>query len=191
MVTDPKQQYTKSTDWFDDTKGWRSKQGGLSTISARDDRREQHGGLFVRKLSGGRGTGVPHHEDLAGHLPVLPDARRQADEVQGLELGGRALRRTAPADGVRERLPRGVLRVEARRAPGRRRRGPRRGVRRRESPRGGRVRLVRRGPEAPVGRAAGGRDEARRGRQPARRTPVPPVAHRRADGPHRLVVDRA
>lgn len=55
MVMDPKQQYTKSTDWFDDTKGWRSKQGGLSTISAVTTDANNMGGLFVRKLSGAAG----------------------------------------------------------------------------------------------------------------------------------------
>ena len=50
-----KQQYTKSTDWFDDTRGWRSKQGGLSTISSVTTDANNMGGLFVRKLSGAAG----------------------------------------------------------------------------------------------------------------------------------------
>jgi hypothetical protein len=49
------QQYTKSTDWFDDSRGWKSKQGGLSTILAVTTDANNMGGLFVRKLSGAAG----------------------------------------------------------------------------------------------------------------------------------------
>ncbi|KAL3791856.1 hypothetical protein ACHAW5_002907 [Stephanodiscus triporus] len=45
-------QYTKSTDWFEDSRGWKSKQGGLSTISSVTTDANNMGGLFIRKLSG-------------------------------------------------------------------------------------------------------------------------------------------
>lgn len=45
-------QYTKSTDWFDDTHGWKSKQGGLSTISSVTTDANNMGGLFIRKMCG-------------------------------------------------------------------------------------------------------------------------------------------
>jgi len=45
-------QYTKSTAWFEDTRGWKSTQGGLSTIMSTTTDANNMGGLFVRKLSG-------------------------------------------------------------------------------------------------------------------------------------------
>ncbi|KAL3822382.1 hypothetical protein ACHAXA_010860, partial [Cyclostephanos tholiformis] len=45
-------QYTKSTDWFDDSRGWKSKQGGLSTILSVTTDANNMGGLFLRKMSG-------------------------------------------------------------------------------------------------------------------------------------------
>jgi len=45
-------QYTKSTEWFDDSRGWKSRQGGLSTILAATTDANNMGGLFVRKMSG-------------------------------------------------------------------------------------------------------------------------------------------
>ncbi len=47
-----KKRYTKSTAWFDDSRGWKSKQGGLSTILAVTTDANNMGGLFVRKMSG-------------------------------------------------------------------------------------------------------------------------------------------
>lgn len=51
-TSDTHQQYTKSTDWFEDSRGWKSKQGGLSTISSVTTDANNMGGLFIRKLSG-------------------------------------------------------------------------------------------------------------------------------------------
>ncbi|KAL3785147.1 hypothetical protein ACHAWO_011208 [Cyclotella atomus] len=48
-------QYTKSTAWYDDSRGWKSKQGGLSTILPVTTDANNMGGLFVRKLSGAAG----------------------------------------------------------------------------------------------------------------------------------------
>ena len=54
-VSTHNQQYTKSTDWFDDSRGWKSKQGGLSTILSVTTDANNMGGLFVRKLCGAAG----------------------------------------------------------------------------------------------------------------------------------------
>eukprot|EP00934_Nitzschia_sp_Nitz4_P000684 Nitzschia sp. Nitz4//scaffold166_size90379//70452//71706//NITZ4_005069-RA/size90379-augustus-gene-0.6-mRNA-1//1//CDS//3329538232//684//frame0 len=45
-------QFTKSIEFFDDSKGWKSKQGGLSTIAQVTTDANNMGGLFVRKMGG-------------------------------------------------------------------------------------------------------------------------------------------
>ncbi|KAL7473296.1 hypothetical protein ACHAXS_013748, partial [Conticribra weissflogii] len=45
-------EYTKSTQWFDDSRGWKSKQGGLSTILTITTDENNMGGLFIRKIAG-------------------------------------------------------------------------------------------------------------------------------------------
>eukprot|EP00804_Cyclotella_cryptica_P024033 CCRYP_007265-RA/>CCRYP_007265-RA protein AED:0.03 eAED:0.03 QI:196/1/1/1/1/1/3/1299/470 len=47
--------YTKSTAWYDDSRGWKSKQGGLSAILPVTTDANNMGGLFVRKMSGAAG----------------------------------------------------------------------------------------------------------------------------------------
>ena len=61
------QEYTKSTKWFDDSKGWKSKQGGLSTILAVTTDANDMGGLFVRKLAGV--AGMAYH--ITKILPIV------------------------------------------------------------------------------------------------------------------------
>ncbi|KAL7540558.1 hypothetical protein ACHAWF_006722 [Thalassiosira exigua] len=56
-------EYTKSTAWFDDSRGWKSKQGGLSTVLAVTTDANNMGGLFVRKMAGAAG--------MAFHLTKL------------------------------------------------------------------------------------------------------------------------
>ena len=46
------QHFTKSVDFYDDVKGWKSKQGGLSAIEAVTTDENNMGGLFVRKVGG-------------------------------------------------------------------------------------------------------------------------------------------
>ncbi|KAL7484508.1 hypothetical protein ACHAW6_010141 [Cyclotella cf. meneghiniana] len=48
-------QYTKSTAWYDDSRGWKSKQGGLSAVLPVTTDANNMGGLFVRKMSGAAG----------------------------------------------------------------------------------------------------------------------------------------
>lgn len=48
-------QFTKSTQFYDDTKGWKSKGGGLSAIDSVSTDANNMGGLFVRKLNGAAG----------------------------------------------------------------------------------------------------------------------------------------
>eukprot|EP00569_Conticribra_weissflogii_P015931 CAMPEP_0171407354 /NCGR_PEP_ID=MMETSP0880-20121228/19704_1 /TAXON_ID=67004 /ORGANISM="Thalassiosira weissflogii, Strain CCMP1336" /LENGTH=255 /DNA_ID=CAMNT_0011923273 /DNA_START=97 /DNA_END=860 /DNA_ORIENTATION=+ len=45
-------EYTKSTQWFDDSRGWKSKQGGLSAILTVTTDENNMGGLFLRKIGG-------------------------------------------------------------------------------------------------------------------------------------------
>lgn len=45
-------QYTKSTQWYSDTQGWKSKQGGLSAIMGATTDANNMGGLFLRKMAG-------------------------------------------------------------------------------------------------------------------------------------------
>lgn len=44
--------FTKSVDFYDDSKGWKSKQGGLSAVEAVTTDENNMGGLFVRKVGG-------------------------------------------------------------------------------------------------------------------------------------------
>eukprot|EP00584_Thalassiosira_punctigera_P007325 CAMPEP_0172539044 /NCGR_PEP_ID=MMETSP1067-20121228/10325_1 /TAXON_ID=265564 ORGANISM="Thalassiosira punctigera, Strain Tpunct2005C2" /NCGR_SAMPLE_ID=MMETSP1067 /ASSEMBLY_ACC=CAM_ASM_000444 /LENGTH=455 /DNA_ID=CAMNT_0013324667 /DNA_START=64 /DNA_END=1427 /DNA_ORIENTATION=- len=73
-------QYTRSTRWFDDSRGWKSKQGGLSTILAATTDANDMGGLFVRKLSGV--AGLAFHTSkiwpVVFHSPPQVDASRTA-----------------------------------------------------------------------------------------------------------------
>ena len=50
--------FTKSTDWFDDSKGWKSTQGGFSAIQKISTDENNMGGLFVRKMAGAAAAGV-------------------------------------------------------------------------------------------------------------------------------------
>lgn len=45
-------QFTKSTQFYDDSKGWKSKGGGLSAIDSVTTDANNMGGLFVRKVNG-------------------------------------------------------------------------------------------------------------------------------------------
>jgi len=47
--------FTKSMDFFDDSKGWKSTQGGLSSIKQVTTDTNNVGGLFVRKIAGAAG----------------------------------------------------------------------------------------------------------------------------------------
>ncbi|KAL7580107.1 hypothetical protein ACA910_012868 [Epithemia clementina (nom. ined.)] len=59
--------FTKSTDWYDDSKGWKSTQGGFSAIQPASTDKNDMGGLFVRKLAGAAVAGV----QLQKILPLL------------------------------------------------------------------------------------------------------------------------
>jgi hypothetical protein len=59
--------FTKSMDWFSDSKGWKSQQGGLSAIQQITTDANNMGGLFVRKLGGAVALAV-HTQKL---LPLL------------------------------------------------------------------------------------------------------------------------
>ncbi|KAL9189886.1 hypothetical protein ACHAXT_009561 [Thalassiosira profunda] len=71
------QQYTKSTQWFDDSKGWKSKQGGLSTILAVTTDANDMGGLYVRKMAGV--AGMAYH--AAKLLPIVFQNTPQYDAM--------------------------------------------------------------------------------------------------------------
>mmetsp|Transcript_23672 Transcript_23672/g.34961 ORF Transcript_23672/g.34961 Transcript_23672/m.34961 type:complete len:388 (+) Transcript_23672:106-1269(+) len=60
-------EFTKSLKWFDNSKGWRSTQGGLSAIRQITTDDNDMGGLFVRKLLGATAMGVHIHK----LLPIL------------------------------------------------------------------------------------------------------------------------
>lgn len=70
-----KQQYTKSTEWFDDSRGWKSKQGGLSTILTFTSDANNMGGLFVRKMAGV--AGLAYHTTKI--LPIVFHSPPQYD----------------------------------------------------------------------------------------------------------------
>lgn len=61
------QEFTKSTQWFDDSKGWKSTQGGVSAVQAITTDENNMGGFFVRKLLGA-GTIAVHLHKL---MPLL------------------------------------------------------------------------------------------------------------------------
>jgi len=44
--------FTRSTAWFDDSKGWKSTQGGFSAVKGKTTDENNMGGLFIRKLGG-------------------------------------------------------------------------------------------------------------------------------------------
>ena len=56
--------FTKSTDWFEDGKGWKGTQGGFSAIQQVTTNQNNMGGFFVRKLAGGAGCAVHLHKIL-------------------------------------------------------------------------------------------------------------------------------
>mmetsp|Transcript_123813 Transcript_123813/g.346726 ORF Transcript_123813/g.346726 Transcript_123813/m.346726 type:complete len:237 (-) Transcript_123813:622-1332(-) len=60
-------QFTKSTMFFDDSNGWKSQQGGLSSIQHVTTDANNMGGLFVRKL-GGAASMALHFQKL---LPMV------------------------------------------------------------------------------------------------------------------------
>lgn len=45
-------QFTRSTQWFDDSRGWKSTQGGFSAVQQVTTDENDMGGFFVRKLAG-------------------------------------------------------------------------------------------------------------------------------------------
>lgn len=45
-------QYTKSTQWYSNDRGWKSKQGGISAIMGATTDANNMGGLFLRKMAG-------------------------------------------------------------------------------------------------------------------------------------------
>lgn len=55
-------EFTKSLKWFDNSKGWKSTQGGLSAIRQITTDDNDMGGLFVRKLLGATAMGVQIHK---------------------------------------------------------------------------------------------------------------------------------
>eukprot|EP00545_Synedropsis_sp_CCMP1620_P009420 CAMPEP_0119005578 /NCGR_PEP_ID=MMETSP1176-20130426/1808_1 /TAXON_ID=265551 /ORGANISM="Synedropsis recta cf, Strain CCMP1620" /LENGTH=390 /DNA_ID=CAMNT_0006957409 /DNA_START=57 /DNA_END=1229 /DNA_ORIENTATION=+ len=60
-------EFTKSTQWFADAKGWKSTQGGLSAVQGRTTDENNMGGLFVRKLVGAATIAIHLHK----LLPIL------------------------------------------------------------------------------------------------------------------------
>jgi hypothetical protein len=65
--------FTKSFDWFDDSKGWKSQQGGLSAIQKITTDANNMGGLFIRKLAGAAVLAV-HTQKLIPFLFHPPGA---------------------------------------------------------------------------------------------------------------------
>lgn len=59
--------FTKSTDWFNDSRGWRSTQGGFSAVMRVTTDQNNMGGFFVRKVAGAAAVGV-HLQKL---VPLL------------------------------------------------------------------------------------------------------------------------
>ena len=82
-----KQQYTKSAQWFDDSKGWKSKQGGLSAILPVTTDANNMGGLFLRKMAGA--AGLAFHTTklwpIVFHSPMTLD--RQTGKWVGASWG--------------------------------------------------------------------------------------------------------
>lgn len=56
------QHFSKSTDWFDDEKGWKSQQGGFSAVQKQTTDENNMGGFFVRKVCGAAALGVHLHK---------------------------------------------------------------------------------------------------------------------------------
>jgi hypothetical protein len=54
----------KSTDWFENAKGWKSTQGGFSAIQPVSTDQNNMGGFFIRKIMGGAGCAVHLHKLL-------------------------------------------------------------------------------------------------------------------------------
>ena len=81
----PKKRYTKSTAWFDDSRGWKSKQGGLSTIVAVTTDANNMGGLFIRKMSGV--AGLAYHTTkmwpIVFHSPPHYDTKSKSGRWVG------------------------------------------------------------------------------------------------------------
>jgi hypothetical protein len=59
--------FTHSTQWYDDSKGWKSTQGGFSAIVPMTTDANNMGGFFVRKLAGAAALTV-HSQTL---FPIL------------------------------------------------------------------------------------------------------------------------
>lgn len=59
--------FTRSTQWFDDSRGWKSTQGGFSAVHQITTDQNDMGGLFVRKLLGAAALGY-HLQKL---IPLL------------------------------------------------------------------------------------------------------------------------
>lgn len=60
-------QYTLSTQWFDDSNGWKSSAGGFSAVHKISTDANDMGGFFIRKMAGAAGLGY-HLQKL---MPVL------------------------------------------------------------------------------------------------------------------------
>jgi len=77
-------EYTKATQFYDDTQGWKSKQGGLSTILTFTTDANNMGGLFVHKLAGM--AGLAYHSTkllpIVFHTPPRYDARLRHEKGQ-------------------------------------------------------------------------------------------------------------
>ena len=61
------QEFTKSTDWFDDSQGWKSQQGGFSAVQQITTDENNMGGFFIRKAAGAVVAGV----QLQKMIPLL------------------------------------------------------------------------------------------------------------------------
>ena len=85
----PQKQYTKSTAWFDDSRGWKSKQGGLSTILAVTTDANNMGGLFIRKMAGV--AGLAYHTTklwpIVFHSPPEHDKKSNSGRWIGASWG--------------------------------------------------------------------------------------------------------
>lgn len=71
--------FTKSTRWYDDSKGWKSKMGGMSSVQRVTTDDNNMGGLFVRKVSGVAGMAYHLHK----LLPLLVRLHTNADWRRG------------------------------------------------------------------------------------------------------------
>lgn len=69
--------FTKSTHWFDDSKGWKSTGGGLSAVKSATTDANKMGDFFVRKLAGAGAMGVQTQK-------LLPFLFHPADARWGL-----------------------------------------------------------------------------------------------------------